>query len=71
MPILGNSIYWAKYRLDTEELLARLLPHGWQTSIQDQRGMPGVDAIVELSAPDGTVNAVGVEFKTELTADIG
>jgi DNA-binding transcriptional ArsR family regulator len=67
LPILGNSIYWAKYRLDTEEQIARLLPRGWRTSFRDQRGMPGVDATVELSAPDGAVNTVAVEFKTELT----
>jgi len=65
--MLGNLTNWDNYRLRAEEQIARLLPQCWRTSFRDTGGTAGVDAMVELVAPDGTTSAVAIEFRTELT----
>jgi hypothetical protein len=65
--MLGNSVYWGKYRVETEEALARSLPSTWQTTFHDVKGVRGIDAYLEITAPDGTSARVAIEFKTELT----
>ncbi len=65
--MLGNSIYWGKYRFEAERQIARSLPSKWRLSLRDIRGDRRFDALLELSAPDGTTSKVAIEFKTEIT----
>jgi len=67
LPLLGNSIYWGKYRFRLEQQIARSLPSKWRASLQDIHGDRRLDALLELSAPDGTSTEIAIEFKTEIT----
>lgn len=70
MSVLGNSVYWGKYRHEIPREIARYLPPDWTLDLQDLPGDAVSDAIVRITAPDGSRAEVALEFKASLPPSV-
>lgn len=67
---MGNSVYWGKYRHEIPDEIAKYLPPNWKLEFHDLPGDSSCDAIVRITAPDGSRAEVALEFKTNLPPSI-